>query len=59
MVHLNDVHHVYRPHIKYYREFGDRGIRELHENVRYQETLKRTATRFIPDDTRLIKIASV
>ncbi|QGN06525.1 hypothetical protein Hrd1104_03895 [Halorhabdus sp. CBA1104] len=40
MVHLNDVHHVYRPHIKYYREFGDRGVRELHENVRYQETLK-------------------
>ena len=41
MVHLNDVHHVYRPHIKYYRQFGDRGIRELHDNVRYQETLKK------------------
>jgi arylsulfatase A-like enzyme len=40
MVHLNDVHHVYRPHIKYYREFGDASLRELHENVRYQETLK-------------------
>jgi arylsulfatase A-like enzyme len=40
MVHLNDVRHVYRPHIKYYREVGERGIRELHENVRYQETLK-------------------
>jgi arylsulfatase A-like enzyme len=40
IVHLNDVHHLYRPHIKYYRKFGDCGIRELHENVRYQETLK-------------------
>jgi len=40
ILHLNDIHHVYRPHIKYYRKFGDRGIRELHENVRYQETLK-------------------
>ena len=40
MVHLNDVHHAYRPHIKYYRKFGDEGLRALHENVRYQQTLK-------------------
>jgi|AntDeeMetagen192_2_1112575.scaffolds.fasta_scaffold00369_7 arylsulfatase A-like enzyme len=41
MVHLNDVHHVYRPHINYIRHFSDAGLRELHTNVRYQEELKR------------------
>lgn len=40
MVHLNDVHHAYRPHIKYYREFGDEGLRALHKNVLYQRKLK-------------------
>ncbi|WP_152422144.1 hypothetical protein [Natrialba asiatica] len=40
MIHLNDVHHAYRPNIKYYREFGDEGLRSLHKNVNYQRTLK-------------------
>lgn len=40
LVHLNDVHHVYRPHIKYIRQFSDAGLRQLHENIGYQETLK-------------------
>jgi arylsulfatase A-like enzyme len=40
MVHLNDVHHAYRPHISYYREFGTEGLRTLHKNVLYQQKLK-------------------
>lgn len=40
LVHLNDVHHVYRPHINYIRQFSDASLRQLHENIRYQEKLK-------------------
>jgi arylsulfatase A-like enzyme len=40
LVHLNDVHHVYRPHIDYIRQFSDASLRQLHENIQYQETLK-------------------
>ncbi|WP_157690934.1 sulfatase [Haloplanus rallus] len=41
MVHLNDVHHAYRPHIDYYRKFGEEGLINLHKNVLYQQELKR------------------